>query len=121
MDMADRINLLWTHYPWELAGLVLAAVYIVKYFKGRADNMAIAQAWHYAVKDVFARQFAVPAAYVDHNGNIDVTSKAARDERKEGEAVQEDSIIHFSANCFKYYCSGRRAVSGMMATLDVRD
>jgi len=86
-------------YVVEFAALGFVVLYLVNYIYGRAVNERIAKAWYAHFKELFGLQFAVLGAYAGD---------------------QKGAILKDSQSCFKFYASGRRHCSGMLATLELR-
>lgn len=89
----------WVEYAWELFGLTAAAFYMMIFFSGKSKNDELANKWFLSMKDLFEAQFSAVGCYQD----ISVVTPLYDD----------------SADCFKFWASGRRYCDGVLATLDL--
>lgn len=87
-------------YPYECVASAFVVLYIIVYIYGRIVNSRMAYFFYEQTKDLFQQQFTALSLYADH--------------------THKDPLIVDADHSFKFYASGRRFVSGMLATLDLR-
>eukprot|EP01006_Ploeotia_vitrea_P044185 TRINITY_DN66816_c8_g16_i1.p1 TRINITY_DN66816_c8_g16~~TRINITY_DN66816_c8_g16_i1.p1 ORF type:complete len:506 (-),score=304.31 TRINITY_DN66816_c8_g16_i1:99-1616(-) len=95
---AELLKRDWSEYKYELVGVAFVIAYIINYFIGKRKNDAIAQTWFTTFQPVFEEQFERLGAYAGD---------------------QEGMILKESPSLYRFYASGRRYCTGMLATLDL--
>ena len=83
-----------------MGGIALAVAYIIMYINGRSINIKIANKWFDSVKDLFSDQFSNISYYND--------------------TTIHDALIHESCDTFKFWASGRRFCTGVLATIELK-
>ncbi|GFQ01629.1 uncharacterized protein at5g49945 [Phtheirospermum japonicum] len=89
-------------YSVEIACVSFLIIFLINYFTGRRENENLALAWasNFAAKDsIFDRNFSLLGV---------------------GETNDSPLLLKEGQNVFKFYASGRRFCSGLLATMDLK-
>ncbi|CAA2960185.1 uncharacterized protein At5g49945-like [Olea europaea subsp. europaea] len=100
-DVMSVMNLMLS-YSIEIVCVIFLIVFAINYFTGKRDNENLALAW--------ARKFATKDSIFEKNFSL----------LGVGETEDSPILLKEGNNVFKFYASGRRFCSGLLATMELK-
>lgn len=120
----------------EAAAMVLLVVYAFNFVIGRRENLKIASEWHEALSPTFRSQFSKLCAFEkteeqkrqekEEDEEDDDSENESDDEEEDKDqddvkgVLEGEELLRDSVSAFKFYASGRRNCSGVLATLELK-